>query len=532
LVISLSAFAQEPVTAASGKLRNGREIELAQFVDRQIDAQLTDRNLPIALPADDATFIRRIYLDLTGRIPLPDEVTDFLENSDVEKRTELIQRLVGSPAFARHLADIWTPLILPKRTAGFSVTRDGLFLWLEQEFGRNTPWSDIAYELISSSGPHNVNPAVSMFMAGDSTTLSPNEATDLIARLFLGVQLQCAQCHDHPFAQWTQQEYWGMARFFERTDITNRWPEELRSRAIPTVGRKSEQGAWYSPYGVLDTNRKNPRHKPPMPDRVLDVPARFLNGEQPDLRSSQSLRRIFADWLVATENPWFAKAMVNRVWWQLFGRGLVMPVDDSRADNRATHPQLFDRTAQEFAVNGFDLQFLFKALLLTKAYERATGPTGNDDENHIHYAHRAARVMSSEQLFDSLLQILGEDAMRGRSKEIRWSKGARAAFVTFMTPDDDVDPIAFQRGVPQLLYLLNQRAYENALLERVQEVVRRERTSRDIVDQLYLLVLGRHPDEKDLTLMLSYGSQHEGKLEAYAGMLWALINSSEFNLIR
>ena len=504
--------------------------ELAALIDQHVDRRLADAGLEASPPADDAEFARRLYLDLTGVIPPAVRVGRFLDSRDGDKRARLVDELLSSPAYARHMADIWDSLLFKRTADNKALPLAPLSAWLVDAFDHNRPWDQVVYSLLTASGPQRENGAVTIFM-NESRQIGPHDATSILTRALLGVRLECAQCHDHPYADWTQTQYWGMAAFFNRLDFTKRFDDVDISVDIPS--RQKHPGG--RRYGIRETSKASPRH---LPDRALNVEPMLLDGHKPLVAFVDSpveddeppaytgpLRPLLATWVIDAENPWFARSMVNRLWAQMFGRGLVDPVDDLRDDNPASHPELLEALTDQFVAHRFDVKYLLRAIADSRAYHRTSLPhaLGGDEEL---YSHMPTKVMTPEQLFDSLAVVLGQKAV-ARKKTLA---KARARFVAFLQTDEEPDPLVYRRGIPQALKLMNDRYYQKGVERRAEEIARSSRSTREAINQLYLLTLARRPTTAERRRMLTFADRYDEPARAYRGMLWALVNSSEFTL--
>lgn len=494
--------------------------ELSRLIDQQINARLTAEKLAASPAADDAELVRRLYLDLHGLVPTAEQTAAFLDDSHSQKRARLVESLVENPAYGRHLADLWDGLLLPVNATNRKVPVKPLNAWLAQAFNENRPWNETVYAVITAVGPQNENAAVTPFMA-NAKSLAPHEATDLVTRLFLGVQLACAQCHDHPFDRWKQTDYWGIAAFFDKLHFTSKFEGLETTARAQGKGNKAIDG---TNYGI--TEIVNPK-KHMLPERAKPSLPRLLTGEQPDIDpQSPPLRPVFAAWLTAAENPWFARAIVNRTWGMLFGRGLVNPVDDMRDKNPPTHPELLDALTREFVGHGFDLKYLVRGICQSEAYQRTSRPTAGNEADSQLYSRMPAKVLSPEQMFDSLAVVLGAEAL----SEGKPVDDTRDRFVQFFETDDEPDPIAYRRGIPQLLKLMNHTGYQRAVTEAAARVAA-DQTPPQAIEQVYLLALSRRPAADEMDRMLDFVKRHQGTVpQASADILWVLLNSSEFAL--
>lgn len=488
--------------------------QLSRTIDRYIDQRLQNEKVTASPRADDAAFLRRAYLDITGRIPTVEKATAFLDNRDPAKRAKLIDELLAGKEYGTHQADIWQALLLPRNSDNRRLQFDPMVKWLEDNFNADKPWDKMVHEILTASGQQDKEPAVTYFLANSTV----DKMTDSVSKVFLGVQLQCAQCHNHPFTEWKQTEYWGMAAFFLKTQIQPPRPNAPNA----------------APPSVIDT--PNPRRgRNALPDSAKIVPAKFLAGEQPQVDAKAPLRPVLADWVTKADNPYFSKAMVNRVWSEFFGRGLVNPVDDMHDGNPASHPELLDELARQFAANGFDVKFLISAICNSQAYQRSSKPTGNNaDASPAVLARMSIKVLSPEQLFDSLVQALGAP---GRANNVPQNKqpvrgqarNPRAAFVAFFGLEDGADPTEYQAGIPQALRLMNSpQLNNNAVLN---QYLKGDKKPNEVVEHLYLMTLSRRPTAREFERLTTYVRNHKGEpRQAYSDILWALLNSSEFTM--
>jgi hypothetical protein len=484
---------------------------LARHIDAILDAQVQAEKVSYSPLADDAEFVRRVYLDITGHIPSADKALAFLEDRDPAKRAKLIDELLASSDYGKHQADIWQTLLLPRNSDNRAVRFDAMTKWLEENFNANKPWDRLVQEILTASGDTAENPPVAYFLANRG----PDKLTDSATRLFLGVQLQCAQCHNHPFTDWKRDEYWGMAAFFSRVHVEGN----------PRAAAKGGQAV-----SIHENGKGRPL---PRPDSAKTLPPKFLQGEQPAIGAGEACRPVLAAWMTGAKNPYFSKAMVNRTWAQLFGRGLVNPVDDMHEGNPPSHPQLLADLADQFAAGSFDLKGLIRALCNSKAYQRTSKPTGNNADTGPELVSRMnVKVLTPEQLFDSLVLVLGAPR---RADLPRRPMGAanrlvpatpRAAFVNFFKVED-ADPTEYQVGIPQALRLMNSALLNNPAA--IEPLLGSGKEPAEIIESLYLRTLSRKPRPDELDRRLAYVRKFDGApRQAYADILWALVNCSEF----
>jgi hypothetical protein len=488
-------------------------VKLAERIDQHIDLRIQAEKATPAPQADDAEFLRRAYLDLTGRIPTPRDVHDFLADKDLKKRAKLIDDLLDSPRYATHFAAVWRAALLPEAAsdAQARVFQTGFEGWLRLKFRANTPYDKLVRELLTSpitSDKQSPDPvmrdptkpnALAFFAVKDAKAENLAAAT---ARVFLGVQIECAQCHDHPFGRWERDQFWQTAAFFsgiERQGDDLFAPvSDARSRAITIPNTKRTQ------------------------------PATFLDGTEPKWSADANPRAVLADWVTAKSNPYFARATANRIWGHLFGRGIVNPVDDFNDGNKPSHPELLDDLAKALADADFDLKFLIRAIARTKAYQRTSAQTHPSQANPLLFARMAVKGLTGEQFYDSLSLATGSRDSGGRNSP-------RDRFLTqFALRGSVTDP---ETSITQALTLMNGRFLNTVTslegsptLLAVCETPGMTLSER--IEALYLAALSRKPSAKELDRMTKFiATGGSGKQsERLSDVFWVLLNSVEFRL--
>jgi hypothetical protein len=484
---------------------------LSRLVDQEVHEHFRAEKVTPSGRADDAEFLRRAYLDIVGHIPTAEQAAAFLDSKDADKRAKLVDELLASPAYGRHMADIWQALLLPHNSDNRRLNPAPMVSWLEDHFNKNTPWNQMVHELVTASGDADKNGAVIYFAAQGTV----DKMTDNVTKVFLGVQLQCAQCHNHPFTAWKQTEYWGMAAFFMKVQSTP--PQQA-----------AKNGAAIS---VTETERPR-RGKNALPESAKMLPPKFLGGDSPKVGTG-AVRPILADWLTTAKNPYFSRAMVNRMWGQFMGRGLVNPVDDMHDGNAASHPQLLVELAEQFAANDFDLKYLIRAICNSEAYQRTSKPNAsNKDAEPAVYSRMGVKVLTGEQLVDSIAQVVGAQNMKGGPNRPMGKGPAvnqRTQLVAFFGGDETADATEYQDGIPQVLRLMNAAALNRS--PKLMEVIKASKSPDQAIEQIYLATLSRRPTKEEFARDNAY-LQKVGFADGYGDLLWAIMNSSEFRVNR
>ncbi len=487
-------------------------LALAKVIDREISRSLKSEGIPASALASDAEFYRRLHLDLTGVIPTPDQVLAFLDSKDPNKRRKAIDELLNDERFGKSLSEVFSGLMIPRESNNRRLDHKPFQEWLARNFNDNVPLDKMVYDLLTSTGPLNENGAVGYFV-GNPTV---DKMTDNVSRMFLGVRLECAQCHNHPFVSWKQEEYWGMAAFFMKTRLTVN-PQQAAKKGVAP--------------GIFESTGPAKGKKGNLPESAKFVPAKFLQADQPKLDKAEPYRPVLANWVVAPSNPFFARAMVNRFWYQMFGRGIVNPVDDMHEDNAPSHPELLVTLAEQLKASSFDLKYLIRAICNSDTYQRTSRPVEGNKDDKVFFSHRAVRVLTPEQLYDSIVTVVGERSARGdkgtKQKGVRVT--GRDNFLTFFRVDE-FDPQDYQAGIPQALRLMNsgQLNATTAVVDGAMKAGGSE--PGKVIEQLYLTVLSRRPTAAEISRLNDYLRKHETPRLAYSDITWALLNSSEFTL--
>ena len=492
------------------------DLDVAHGIDAAIDARLSDEKIATSPAATDAEFVRRATLDLTGVTPTADEARAFLADTSSDKRAKLVDRLLASPRFGTHLADIWVAKLIPRDSGNRFVNPEAFQDWLATEFNANRPWDEFVTKLLTATGSPEDNPAATLFLSNRSA----DKLTDLVGKQLMGVQIGCAQCHNHPFTDWKQDDYWGMAAFFSKV-----MPKPPTPPAAVRNGREA------SPGGVTELPTKT-RIKDFFPESAKDLPPKLPGSVAPTLDPKGPYRPTLAKWLTSGSTPYFSEAFVNRAWAQLYGRGLVDPVDDLDPEHPASHPELFKDLATQFRATGFDIKRLYRALALSETYGRSSVTVEGNESDKTLWSHMPVKVLSPEQLFDSIAQVVPEVA--GKPEKTKAATPyrrpkARDQFVQFFLAGADApNAKEYEAGIPQALRLMNSRILSNPKAAAPFIDFTLDRTC----DNLYLATVSRLPTADERVKLRAYHQSAGGDARATADILWALLNCSEFALNR
>ena len=499
-------------------------------IDREWRRALDEAKVAPAAEADDAEFLRRVSLDLSGRVPSLWQARAFLDSKEPDKRRRLIDQLLSNKAYGQHLASSWRRLITPPDD-GVKPQPDVLSPWLTEQFNHNRGWGEVVRELITAEGSPRNNPQMAFILANSETLRPvPEQLADATSRLFLGMELRCAQCHDHPFVNWKQSDFWGLAAFYGRLrpDSLKGGPNLKIGEMDPPPGaeKKGPEFKGAAIYVSAQTGRQAGKV----------IRARFPRGIELEEKVEGPYRARLVDWMTARDNPYFARTAVNRMWAGLFGRGLVMPLDGFDESNPASNPALLDLLAKEFAESGYDMKHLLRCLTLSQAYQRTSQTeTVRPGENHL-FRHMAVKPLSPEELFDSL-QVVAivdkSDPAAGRwpgvVKDADLVK-AREQFIRFFRAQHDGSETGgLNQGIPQVLRLMNGPALgEGAPV--IESLLARKASREEIIETLILVAYARRPMPGEVELFSKYLAKQSSERDGAAGMLWILLNSSEFLL--
>lgn len=531
-VVGVSAWAQDGTGSTADRVEPSFESASVPtslpYIDELLEAAWNDAGVKPSPLCTDAEFLRRAYLDLLGRIPNVQEARAFLGNGkdrDPGRRAKLIENLLAHPDYAKNMATIHANLLVGRRPQGQDVDQAALADWLRTQFAANRPWNEIARELLTATGSNKENGAVNFSLAHFA-----DEKVNLTAattRVFLGQQIQCTQCHDHPSNDWKQQDFWGINAFYRGT----------RSRPVETIdasGAVVRNGVEVYDEPTDSWARFEKRNAV-----VGVVPPTYLDGRRIDPGPDVVRRVELAKYITEPSNDQFARAFVNRMWGHLLGRGIVHPVDDFGDHNPPSHPELIDRLAIDFRASGYDVKALIRWITASRAYHISSRMTKSNEKDDVLFSHYPLKPLNPEQLFDSLITATAAHRAAGGDSERRRTEWLRQ-FVVAFNNDEAGETSSFQGTIPQALMMMNGELMAKAVsgepgsfLAHVLDEARLQRgvaPVRYAVENLYLASLSRPPTAQELRWASNLFESNPDTLGVLQDLFWALLNSNEFVL--
>ncbi len=493
-------------------------------IDQRLVAQWKKLGILPSKPVDDATFIRRVTLDICGTLPTVDEVRQYLADSRADKRERLIDRLLERPEYASYFALKWAD-VLQNRGSGYGTRnqRAGTMLfsaWIRDSIAANKPYDRFVTELLTATGRQAQNPPAIWYRSVRSTP----DYVESVAQAFLGVRVQCAQCHHHPAERWSEDDYYSFAAIFSR------------------VGRKGGFADAEVPTNeVIYLKDEGEVHNPRSGKLMQPRP---LGG--PDFKVSRfdDPRRKLAKWMTSPENPFFARTMVNRMWGHFFGRGIIHPIDDARSTNPPTNPVLLDELAYDFAANGYDVKQLIREITNSYAYRLSANPNETNAEDSQCFARYYPKRLSAEVLLDGISQVLdvptvfpggpglfpeGMRAVNLPDENVRFNfldVFGRPARTSACECERTVDP-----ALSQALELVNSKEIQRKLTDKngyIELLASNQKTHSDNVREIFVRTLSRTPRTSEVETAVKYLNSEKNRHEAYRSLVWALLATNEF----
>jgi hypothetical protein len=491
------------------------------FIDRHVVGKLNRMRLTPSPVAGDEEFLRRVYLDLIGVQPKPEEVRAFAADKDPKKREKIVEALFERPEFVDQWSLKWGDLLQNSRNTASSQSVYLFREYIRGAVAANTPLDEFARKLLTARGGVTENPAAGFFAVSKDT----NETVERVTQVFCGVRMLCARCHPHPLENYTQADYYGLASFFNQVSARpdGRFPQQPNTKLVAV-----NTSAGFA------LNPRTGKLQPP----------RFLGGEEPTLSDGKDRREAYAEWLTSPKNALFARGLVNRIWSYFFHRGIIDPVDDIRSTNPPINPALLDALTQDFIDHKFDARHLMKRIITSATYQRTSAPNDSNRNDEQNFSHSIPRRIPAEALFDSLIQATGvPENFAGAPGGFRAAQlpdgNIENDFLRLFGKPQRMDACECERdngsNMLQALNFLNGKS----ILSRVKNpaarpaiLLRDKKTDEQIVSELYLWTLARTPTEKELKLGLAFLKEGASdRTAAVQDFMWALLNSKDFLLV-
>ncbi len=483
----------------------------ANYVDKLVANKLKKLRISPSTVCDDETFVRRVYLDIIGVPPTVKETTAFLDSKDANKRAAVIDELLGRKEFTELWVNKWAELLQIR--SSLQVSYKSMFLyynWLMDRISKNTPMDEMVRELLGASGGTFKNPPTNFYQQ----TTDQLVLTESVAQVFMGMRIQCAQCHNHPFDRWTQDDYYGFMAFFSQ------------------IGRKGTDD--YRETVIFNSGGGETNH--PVGGRVM--PPKFLGDEAPNT-AGKDRRAVLAEWLASPRNPFFAKSFVNRVWAHFFGLGIVDPVDDFRVSNPATNPELLDELAKRFTESKYDLRKLVRDICNSRTYQRSTQRNESNQSDEKNFAHANLRRIQAESLLDTISVVTDtKDKFNGLplgSRAVQIADGGFSNYflTTFGRATRETPcscEVKMEPTLSQALHLLNGDTVNQKIKAGgvIDKMMTEHPKIEDRIVQLYLRCLARRPTAEEVEKVKSSIDPKADPKQATEDLFWALLNSREF----
>jgi hypothetical protein len=501
---------------------DGRLPQPRNFVDEQVFAKLSKLGIPPSPPSDDGMFLRRIYLDLTGKLPTADEARTFLEDKDPAKRDKVIDQLLESSDYADFFANKWSSILRNRRTnQNYTRGTYAFYQWIRDSIRSDKPYDQFVREIVAASGEITEHPPVAWFRTLRTTT----DQLEDTAQLFLGLRIQCARCHHHPFEQWSQRDYYGFEAFFSRVG---------RKAGVHGLNVNDEPRIFHN-RGVAQST--NPRTRE-------SLRPTGLGGQPLELPADDDPRHALVDWMAEKDNPFFARALVNRYWKHFCGRGIVEPEDDMRITNPPSNPELLDALAKSFFDGGFRIRPLIRTIVQSKTYQLSSEPNEYNLIDRQCFSRYYPKRMNAEVVYDAINHVTAN-----RPNFQNLPIGTRAVqlpdaaitnyFLEVFGKPQGASPCECERStdanLAQILHMMMSREVESKLSARpIQLLANRDFKDEDRVRELYLWTFSRYPDQEELDFSLGFLRKKPAaeQRQAYEDLLWALLNAKEFSFVR
>jgi hypothetical protein len=527
-VVILTAPFEQPVDPARLSQRNN-------FIDEHVFNKLAALRIEPSELCGNAEFLRRAFLNTLGVLPTPAEVRAFLADKRTDRRARLIEHLLDRPEFVDYWALQLGDLFQNRKERDHDVRGTkgvrAFHAWLRKQVAANRPWDELARDVLTTAGDTTNSPAIGYFLVtvGENREAQRSEVVASVAQAFLGTRIGCAQCHNHPLEKYTQDDYYHFSAFFSRIRLERREPKSGKPSVLRVLGRDPKDNEAKAPVGVVQP-RTGQFLKPQPLDRSATA---IAPGEDPRIQ--------LATWMTDPNNEYFSGAMVNRLWRHFLGVGLVEPVDDLRASNPPTNPELWAALNKEFVAHRFDRKHLMRLILNSRTYQLASTTRPGNKTDAKFYSHYYARRLPAEVLLDALSQSTGvPDQFPGYPVGLRAGQlpdpGLSSYFLSLFGRSERVTACACERNgevtMPQLLHLQNGVSVVQKIRSgdgRLAQLLKVKKTDAEIIEELFLATLSRLPSEKEGNAIRQALADGSSRDEVYRDAFWALLNSKEFS---
>ncbi len=490
------------------------------FIDELVDAKLQSLSIEPSPTVADDVFLRRASLDIIGRLPSVAQAREFLDSSLPDKRELLVDELLERREYADHWSGYWADLLRPNPyRVGIKAVLN-YDNWIRKQFRNNVPYDEFVEELVTAKGSTWQNGAATLYR----DRRSPDEVATLVSQLFLGIRLECAKCHHHPFERWSQSDFYSFAAYFAKVGYKG-------TGLSPPISGGEET--------ILVSDKGSVSH--PLTGKTLSPTPLF--GEAGTVAVGDDPRQALSNWITSKENDYFAKVQVNRIWAILMGRGLVEPVDDLRLTNPPTNPELLEALAKEFQSSNYDSKQLIKTIVLSRVYSHSSVPSSSGASDLLNSSRHYRKRLRAEVLMDAIADVTETPSeIPGMPPETRasqvWTTRVESIFLdTFGRPNENQDPPCERTPdatVSQSLHLLNSPQLEGRIRSdgcRATRLASSQSSPREIVDELYLAIYTRYPTESERAYAVRLIESSENRRSILEDLIWAMINTPEFSIL-
>jgi hypothetical protein len=483
------------------------------YIDKLVNDKLKKLRIAPSGQCDDETFLRRASIDIVGLPPTIEEYSRFMTSTDPKKRSKWVDELLERKEFSEIWVSKWAEMLQVRTDPVRNVSQKAMFLyynWLVDKLQKNTPMDEMVQELLGASGGTFKNAATNFYQITNETL----PLTENVAQVFMGIRVQCAQCHNHPFDRWTQNDYYSFAAFFAQ------------------IGRK--QGEDYRETIIFNSGGGEVTH--PVGGRVMAP--KFLGGDVPDL-NGKDRRVVLAKWLASPQNPWFATSFANRVWAHFMGVGIVEPIDDFRVSNPATNLELLEALGKHFTDTKYNLKALVRDICNSRTYQRATQRNASNESDERNFAHALVRRIKAENLLDTISTVTDTkdkfDGLPVGARAVQIADGTRSTYflTTFGRATRETPcscEVKMEPTLSQALHLLNGGTVNEKIKQGglIPKLMKTKKIAEERITELYIRALARKPSQPELAKLVPLISASKDQAQALDDTFWALLNSREF----